>query len=185
LKIIGIDPGSQITGSGIIEFANGKISLIEYDIIKLSSRDPMSIRLKKIYDFILKKISKYKPDEFAIETAFYGKNVQSTMKLGQVRGAAIIAAMNKKLNIEEYSPREVKKYVTGSGAASKQQVLTIVKNILSIRVSPKFFDASDALAIAICHYFNLTSTGRKFGITTKEKSSWKSFVDKHPEKILR
>jgi crossover junction endodeoxyribonuclease RuvC len=133
LRIIGIDPGSVVTGSGIIEYTEGKIKLLEYDIIKLRSSELMSVRLKKIFDFIIHKIHKFNPTEFAIETAFYGKNAQSTLKLGQVRGAAIIAGMNENLHIEEYSPREIKKSVTGSGSASKQQVLTIVKNILSIR----------------------------------------------------
>jgi crossover junction endodeoxyribonuclease RuvC len=174
----------MITGSGIIEFSNGKISLLNYDVIKQSSREAMTKRLKNIYDFILKKITIYKPNEFAIETAFYGKNIQSTMKLGQVRGAAIIAAMNKKLNIGEYSPREVKKSVTGSGAASKQQVFTIVKNILSVKINPKFFDASDAIAIALCHYFKIINGGSKFDFTKKKKTSWKEFVENHPEKIF-
>lgn len=184
MRIIGIDPGSLITGSGIIDFTNGKFKLLEYDIIKLHSSEPMVIRLKKIYDFILKKIQVFKPDEFAIETAFYGKNVQSTMKLGQVRGAAIVAAMNKKLNIDEYSPREIKKSVTGSGSASKQQVLTIVKNILSIKENPKFFDASDALAIALCHYFTITNYSYRIFKSQNKKNSWKQFIEKNPDKII-
>jgi crossover junction endodeoxyribonuclease RuvC len=188
LRVLGIYPGSVITGTGIIEISGSKIYLIEYDTLKMSSKEPMKIRLKKVYDFCIKKISEFKPGEFAIETAFYGKNIQSTLKLGQVRGAAIIAAMNHKLNVSEYSPREIKKSVTGNGASSKQQVLSIIKSILSIKEKPKFFDASDALSIALCHYFfisrNIQFSEKGFG-STKSKYGWKEFVDLNPEKILQ
>ena len=185
MRIIGIDPGSVVTGSGIIEFSDGKIRLIEYDTLRLYSTEPMPFRLKKIFDFISVKIQQFHPGEFAIETAFFGKNIQSTLKLGQVRGAAIIAAMNNKINIDEYSPREIKKSVTGTGSASKQQVLTIVKNILSIKENPKFFDASDALATALCHYFRITNFTDRLTILKNKKSSWKYYIEKHPEKILK
>jgi crossover junction endodeoxyribonuclease RuvC len=188
LRVIGIDPGSVITGTGIIEISGNKIYLIEFDILKMKSKEPMVKRLKKVYDFCLTKISKYKPEEFAIETAFYGKNIQSTMKLGQVRGAAIIAAMNKNLNISEYSPREVKKSVTGNGASSKQQVLSIVKKILSIKERPEFYDASDALSIALCHYFYMTRNyqiAQSMGNRKLKKTGWKEYIESNPGKILR
>lgn len=188
MRVIGIDPGSVITGTGIIEISGGKIYLVEYDTLKMSSKEPMKNRLKKVYDFCIKKISLFHPDEFAIETAFYGKNIQSTLKLGQVRGAAIVAAMNKKLNVGEYSPREIKKSVTGNGASSKQQVLSIIKSILAIKEKPKFFDSSDALSIALCHYFcisrNVQFSGKGF-TGRKNKSGWKEFVESNPEKILK
>ena len=185
--IIGIDPGSVITGTGIIEISGNKISLLEFDTLKMSSKEAMSDRLKKVYDFCISKIIKYKPDEFAIETAFFGKNIQSTLKLGQVRGAAIVAAKNYKLRISEYSPREIKKSVTGNGASSKQQVLSIVKSILSIKEKPKFYDASDALSIALCHFFCITRN-TLYPVELKNKISnktgWKEYIDKNPGKII-
>jgi crossover junction endodeoxyribonuclease RuvC len=187
LIIIGIDPGSVITGTGIIEISGNKISLLEFDTLKMSSKEAMSDRLKKVYDFCISKIIKYKPNEFAIETAFFGKNIQSTLKLGQVRGSAIVAAKNYKLKISEYSPREIKKSVTGNGASSKQQVLSIVKSILSIKEKPKFYDASDALSIALCHFFCI-SRNTLYPVELKNKIStktgWKEYIDKNPGKIL-
>ncbi len=185
--IVGIDPGSVITGTGIIEISGNKISLLEFDTLKMSSKEAMSDRLKKVYDFCISKIIKFKPDEFAIETAFFGKNIQSTLKLGQVRGAAIVAAKNYKLRISEYSPREIKKSVTGNGASSKQQVLSSVKSILSIKEKPKFYDASDALSIALCHFFCI-SRNTLYPVELKNKISnktgWKEYIDKNPGKIL-
>jgi crossover junction endodeoxyribonuclease RuvC len=187
LIIIGIDPGSVITGTGIIEISGNKISLLEFDTLKMSSKEAMSDRLKKVYDFCISKIIKYKPNEFAIETAFFGKNIQSTLKLGQVRGSAIVAAKNYKLKISEYSPREIKKSVTGNGASSKQQVLSIVKSILSIKEKPKFYDASDALSIALCHFFCI-SRNTLYPVELKNKIStktgWKEYIAKNPGKIL-
>ncbi len=187
MRVIGIDPGSVITGTGIIEISGSKLSLLEFDTLKMSSKESMSDRLKKVYDFCISKITKYKPDEFAIETAFFGKNIQSTLKLGQVRGAAIVAAKNYDLRISEYSPREVKKSVTGNGASSKQQVLSIVKSILSIKEKPKFYDASDALSIALCHYFCIsrnTLYSVKLNNKKSNKTGWKEYIALNPGKIL-
>lgn len=184
MKIIGIDPGTTVTGIGIIELINGKCSLIHYDAIHLNSRDPLHLRLKKIYDECTECISRFKPDEFAIETAFYGKNIQSTLKLGQARGVAIIAALNSNLNISEYSPREIKKSVTGSGASSKEQVQYMVKTILSVRKAKLAVDSSDAIAVALCHYYKLQNCIS--GTSNKRKeNSWKSFVEKNPERVMK
>ena len=127
---------------------------------------------------------KYKPDEFAIETAFYGKNIQSTLKLGQARGVAIIAALNSNLKISEYSPREVKKSVTGNGASSKEQVKYMVNCILSTGKMEIPVDSSDALAIAICHTFKLQN-GFSNDSGNYRENSWQSFIQKNPERILK
>jgi crossover junction endodeoxyribonuclease RuvC len=145
--------------------------------------------LKQIYDRLCKIIDQYHPDEFAIETAFYGKNAQSALKLGHARGVSILAAVNFQIPTTEYSPREVKKAVTGNGAASKQQVQFMVKAQLKLREVPKFFDASDALAIALCHSFKITggkSTSQRTQ-SQKQKShrTWSAFVHTHPECIVR
>lgn len=184
MRILGIDPGTSVTGIGIVEQKKEKILLIHYDVISLNSKDPLPVRLKKIYDECLFCISKYKPDEFAIETAFYGKNIQSTLKLGQARGVAIIAALNSNLEISEYSPREVKKSVTGSGASSKEQVQYMVRSILSMREKVMAVDSSDALAVALCHYYcrqNKINTG----YTGLSGNSWKNFAERNPGRILK
>ncbi|MBL8008060.1 MAG: crossover junction endodeoxyribonuclease RuvC [Ignavibacteria bacterium] len=183
MRIIGIDPGTSVTGIGIIEIKGGKASLLSYSTINLNSKSPLPERLKIIYDSCLECISEYKPDEFAIETAFYGKNIQSTLKLGQARGVAIIAALNSNLKISEYSPREIKKSVTGNGASSKEQVQYMIKTILSVNKKEEMpVDSSDAVAVALCHYFsrqNAASAGY-----TKSRNSWKSFAEKNPGRII-
>ncbi|HEX2786442.1 MAG TPA: crossover junction endodeoxyribonuclease RuvC [Ignavibacteria bacterium] len=187
MRIIGIDPGTIITGIGIIECKNGKITVINFDTINSKSTEHLSDRLKKIYDICCKKIDEFEPDEFAIETAFYSKNVQSTLKLGQARGVAIISAANAKLKITEYSPREVKKSVTGNGASSKEVVRQIVKRILNIRENPQFIDTTDALAVALCHYYSFGNIFKEFKTKrngVSNKNGWKKFVEENPDKIL-
>ena len=138
---------------------------------------------------LCKIINQYHPDEFAIETAFYGKNAQSALKIGHARGVSILAAVNYQIPTTEYSPREVKKAVTGNGAASKQQVQFMVKSQLKLRETPKYFDVSDALAVALCHSFRIMSSKvisrhtRKS--TPKSHRSWSDFIHTHPERVMR
>lgn len=182
MRIIGIDPGTSVTGIGIVEVSDG-ITFIHYGCISLSSKDGLPERLKKIYDECLSCIKRFCPDEFAIETAYYGKNIQSTLKLGQARGVAIIAALNSNLKISEYSPREIKKSVTGNGASSKEQVQYMVKSILCIKdnyISP---DSSDALAVALCHFYNSQNIFSN-GKGSKRKYSWKVFAENNPGRII-
>lgn len=183
MRIIGIDPGTSVTGIGIIEFKNNSCSLIHYDTVNLNSKDSLPARLKKIYDECIIKINKYKPDEFAIETAFYGKNIQSTLKLGQARGVAIIAALNSHLKISEYSPREIKKSVTGSGASSKEQVQYMIKSILSVKNKTIAMDSSDAIAVALCHFYSIQNNFQN-GKIRSAGNSWKAFAEKNPERVL-
>jgi len=187
--ILGVDPGTLITGFGIIEVEQGKYSVLTYNVVRNSGEDSMPIRLKRIYDRLCEIISHYHPDEFAIETAFYGKNAQSALKIGHARGVSILAAVNYEIPTTEYSPREVKKAVTGNGAASKQQVQFMVQTQLKLREAPKYFDASDALAVALCHSFRMTDgkattrrTGKKASNTHR---SWSDFIHSHPERIVR
>lgn len=175
--IIGIDPGTIITGIGIIETGKNILKPVFYDAIKLDKYAYFPVRLKVIYDQIIEKIDEYKPDEFAIETVFYGKNIQSALKIGQARGVSFLAAMQREIPANEYSPREIKKAVTGNGAASKEQVSYMVQSILKIKKAPKLFDVTDALAVAICHYNRVSTPRAKF-------TNWKSFVAAHPEKII-
>lgn len=191
--VLGVDPGTLVTGIGVIERRNGKFRVLEYSVVKNQSNRSMPHRLKAIYTALVDVIDRFHPDELAIETAFYGKNVQSALKIGHARGVSILAAVNHEIPTAEYSPREVKKAVVGNGAASKEQVQFMVKSILRLRETPKFYDASDALAVALCHYQHapLTEQSGKRAKPTKKKrslkatSSWAAFVDEHPERVVR
>ncbi len=177
MLIIGIDPGTLFTGFGIIKFNNNNLKKIDSGVIELSKSKSLPDKLKSIYDKLEFLISEYKPDEFVIETAFYGKNIQSTLKIGYARGVSILSAANNNLPVYEYSPREVKKSVAGRGAASKQQVGFMVKQLLNLDDTNLKFDETDALAVALCHIFKLKS------FTGKSKS-WSDFVLNHPERII-
>jgi len=181
---MGIDPGTIITGIGIIEISGDRISALDIDCINLNKKLSIPERLKIIYDVCCAKMNKFEPDEFAIETAFYHKNIQSTLKLGQARGVALIAAVNSDLKISEYSPREIKKSVTGNGASSKEQVQFMIKTILSLKENPKFIDSSDALAVALCHYFSGPKIKQNGSAkSAKKKNSWGKFLEENPDKI--
>ncbi|HSP86736.1 MAG TPA: crossover junction endodeoxyribonuclease RuvC [Ignavibacteriaceae bacterium] len=175
--ILGVDPGTNLTGFGIIKQDGSSFSLIKNGLIKLSSFNSLSDKLIIIYDELISLIKIYKPQQFAIETAFYGKNVQSAMKIGYARGAAILAAAHSKIPMSEYSPREIKKSVVGKGAASKEQVSFMIKTLLSVKEIQMKFDESDALAVALCHAFRMGSHKSK-------SKDWKSFVKQFPERII-
>jgi len=175
--ILGIDPGTNVTGYGIIKYQNNTFIKIASGIIKLSSSDPIPVRLRIIYDSLDKLIKTYKPNEFAIETAFYGKNVQSAMKIGYARGVSILAAVHNDIPTSEYSPREVKKSVVGRGSATKEQVSFMIKSLLVINNEKMKTDESDALAIALCHTFRMKTP-------TKKSMNWKQFTDAFPERVI-
>ncbi len=182
--ILGIDPGTRFTGIGIIEKTSRNNRMVFADVIILSPSDAMPLRLKKIFESLSDAIKKYTPDEMAIETMFYGKNAQSAMKLGQARGVAILTSVLNNIPIAEYSPREVKKSVVGYGAASKQQVQTMVKTLLKMKSVPKHYDVTDALAVALCHSFSLTIFHSLHNKTeNKRYKNWREFLNAHPEKI--
>ena len=186
--ILGVDPGTLVTGYGVIEERNGKFTVLAYDVVKNRSEQSMPIRLRAIYTTLCKVIERYHPDEFAIETAFYGKNAQSAMKLGHARGVSILAAVNAEIPTAEYSPREVKRAVVGSGAASKDQVSYMIQSILNLKSAPKYYDATDALAVALCHYHKSAKPRRsRKGVADAGKAprTWRSYVQAHPEKIAR
>ena len=178
MVILGVDPGTLITGYGIIETNNGKMRMLACGTVTNASKHSMPLRLKHIYDTLNQVMSKFHPDEFAIETAFYGKNAQSALKLGHARGVAILAAVEKEIPTSEYSPREVKKAIVGNGTASKEQVQYMVKSLLGLRKAPEQYDMTDALAVAICHV-------HRFGSSPGPVKSWKAYVSAHPDKISR
>jgi crossover junction endodeoxyribonuclease RuvC len=177
MKILGIDPGTIITGYGIIEFDNNELIYVTSGLIKIPTTKDFAPRLQKIYDHLNLLITKYKPTDFALETAFYGKNVQSALKIGYARGVSLLAAANNKLSIREYSPREIKKSIVGSGASSKEQVQFMVKKLLNLKNVKIKFDETDALAVAICHAFKVTPP-------LKKSKNWKEFVEANPNKLI-
>ncbi|MBI2619668.1 MAG: crossover junction endodeoxyribonuclease RuvC [Ignavibacteriales bacterium] len=185
--ILGVDPGTLITGYGVIEVTKGRCRVLEYDVVKNRSNRSMPLRLKAIYSTLCDVINRHHPDEFAIETAFYGKNAQSALKIGHARGVSILAAVNHEIPSTEYSPREVKKAVVGNGAASKEQVQAMIKSMLQLRQAPKFFDATDALAVALCHshrYGRPGGSSRSRSRSRFRSDLWSEYVRKHPERVL-
>ncbi|MFA6542038.1 MAG: crossover junction endodeoxyribonuclease RuvC [Bacteroidota bacterium] len=175
--ILGVDPGTLIAGYGVIERTGKGISMLDVGIIKNTGAVSMPLRLKKIYSTLCEVIGRFHPDEFAIETAFYSKNAQSALKIGQARGVSILAGVNHEIPVTEYSPREIKKAVTGKGAASKEQVQYMMMSMLNIRSKPKHFDSTDALAVAMCHAF-------KISVPRKGSKDWKSFIANNPERVI-
>lgn len=177
--ILGIDPGTQILGYGVIE-ANGRnLKYLAMGVIDLRKHSDHFVKLREIFKEVSSLIEQYLPDDLAIEAPFYGKNVQSMLKLGRAQGVAISAAVNKDIPIFEYAPRKIKMSITGKGAASKEQVATILMNILKIQESPKFLDATDGLAVALCHYFQLTNPQSD----TSASTSWEAFIKSHPKRV--
>jgi crossover junction endodeoxyribonuclease RuvC len=176
--ILGIDPGTLVTGYGVVELRRGRLSLVASGMVRNGSGRAMAARLKNIHESLLEVISKFRPDEVAVETAFCGKNAQSALKLGQARGVAILAAVSGGLPLAEYSPREVKKAVVGNGNASKQQVQYMIRSFLGMTGAPLPFDVTDALAVAICHGHRHSGGPRRY-------ADWKSFLRNNPEKLGR
>ena len=179
MVILGVDPGTITTGYGVIDFRKNNFKRLANGCIKLPSNKQLPQKLEIIYDELIKLIRLYKPDEFAIETAFYGKNVQSAMKIGYARGVSLLAAVHNKIPASEYSPGEVKKAVVGKGSASKEQVSYMVKAILNLKRVKFKPDESDALAIALCHAFRMKIP------SLKKSSRWKDFIEAYPGRVLK
>lgn len=177
--ILGIDPGTTITGYGVIE-ENGKSpKLLTIGVMNLSKIENHYEKLHKIFERTLSLIDEYKANELAIESPFYGKNVQSMLKLGRAQGTAISAAVYRNLPIFEYAPRKIKMAITGQGNATKEQVAFILQRMLKIEELPENLDATDGLAAAVCHFFQNVHTSEK----TPKAKSWKEFVAKNPSRI--
>lgn len=180
--ILGIDPGTVVMGYGLVEITGSTIRLLEMDILKPGKVDDPYRKLQLIYNTVSGLIIKYKPDVFAIEAPFFGKNVQSMLKLGRAQGVAIAAAMRHGLDVTEYSPKKIKQSVTGNGNASKEQVLKMLQRLLNFKEDPKFFDASDALAVAVCHYFQENSV---LSSGSSKVNGWDDFLKKNPTRLKK
>ncbi len=187
--ILGIDPGTLVMGYGVICVNERSIELLEMDIVKLPAKKDNYERLMIIHSQVQSLIAKYKPNEFAIEAPFFGKNVQSMLKLGRAQGVAIAVAMQSGIPVTEYSPRKVKQSITGNGNADKLQVWEMLRRITVINEVPQYYDASDALAVAVCHHFQINSAlkNNKHAIAPlrRKKVSWENFVSQNPNRILR
>lgn len=178
--ILGIDPGTLFMGYALMEVSSGKPQLLMMDVLKLSGKRDAYERLQKIHFTVCQLIVNYKPDTFAIEAPFYGKNVQSMLKLGRAQGVAIAAAMQAGLSVTEYSPKKVKQSITGNGNAGKDQVWKMLQRIMCIEEKPQYFDATDALAVALCHHYQSNSV---LGKLDKGLKGWEDFVAKNPGRV--
>lgn len=181
-------------GYSLIMQKDKQLSLLRMGVLKLKQYDNQALKLKKIFERVLEIIDEYHPDELAIEAPFFGKNVQSMLKLGRAQGVAMAAALYRDIPIFEYSPRKIKQSITGNGAASKEQVALMLQKIIRFDHLPDFLDATDAMAAAVCHYFqrslNLIENSDnnktvKIPKTKKSSSNWNTFLLNNPDKIIK
>lgn len=171
--ILGIDPGTAVMGYGLVKETGNKLELISLGVVKMGNLDDHNLKLQRIFEKTVALIDNYHPDCLAIEAPFYGKNIQVMLKLGRAQGVAIAAALSRSLSICEYAPRKIKQSITGNGNATKEQVAAMLQNLLKFKETPEFLDATDGLAVAVCHSFQKISTGRGGKVTY---SGWESFV---------
>jgi crossover junction endodeoxyribonuclease RuvC len=178
--ILGIDPGTLMMGFGIIKVTGNNLLLMEMDVLKLSSKKDPYERLQLIHQKVCELVNKHCAQELAIEAPFFGKNVQSMLKLGRAQGVAIAAAMQSGMPVSEYSPRKIKQSITGNGNADKIQVMKMLQRLIQFDDNPKYLDATDALAVAVCHHFQYSKVP---GSTTKKINGWKDFLGKNPKRL--
>ncbi len=178
--ILGIDPGTTIMGYGLIRERDSKIELISIGVIQLSKLENQALKLKKIFERTLSMIDEYHPDELAIEAPFYGKNVQSMLKLGRAQGVAMAAALYRSVPIYEYSPKKIKQSITGHGNASKEQVAAMLMSMVGLKEKPRHLDATDGLAAAVCHFFQ-----KNPGEKQNSYNGWGQFIARNPGRVNR
>lgn len=180
--ILGIDPGTNLMGYGVLQITDSKPSVVTLGVIDLRKYANHYLKLGHIHERVRGIIESYLPDEVAIEAPFFGKNVQSMLKLGRAQGVAMAAALERDIPITEYAPLKIKMAITGNGQASKEQVADMLKRILKLsdEMTGPFLDATDALAAAYCHYLQLDRPQ-----VTKSYTSWKDFINKNPDKIIK
>lgn len=190
--ILGIDPGTQILGYSLIEVVEDKPRVMVLDVLYLKKIADFNLRIRKIFDSTLRLIDTFHPDHLAIEAPFFGKNVQSMLKLGRAQGVAIAAAMSRDLSFSEYEPATIKQIVTGNGTASKEQVAMMLRSILQFPDEPRYFDATDALAVAYTCYMErwnpLADIRQQLNVkkkrqTKSRRQSWTDFVQQNPEQV--
>jgi len=176
--ILGIDPGTTMMGFGVISILDKKMKCLQLNELNLTKYSDHNVKLKLIFERTIELIETYHPDEIAVEAPFFGKNVQSMLKLGRAQGVAMAAGLSREIPVTEYSPRKIKMAVTGNGNASKHQVAKMLQSILNLKTLPKNLDSTDGLAAAVCHYYN----GDKLE-TSSNYSGWAAFVKQNPDKV--
>lgn len=177
--ILGIDPGTNIMGYGILGCRKNSFTMISMGVINLSKYESHPLKLKKIFERCLSLIDSYHPDEMALEAPFFGKNVQSMLKLGRAQGVAMAAGLFRDIPIFEYAPKRIKQSITGNGNASKEQVAALLKSLLKFEHTPKNLDATDGMAAAVCHFFQ----GSKPEMGKKSYGSWNAFLSDNPDRV--
>lgn len=178
--ILGIDPGTSVMGYGVINVKGKKVILLGSGVLYLKKYADGMIRLRKIFERTLALIDEYLPDELAIEAPFFGKNVQSMLKLGRAQGICMAAGLYRDIPIFEYAPKKVKQSVTGNGSASKQQVAGMLKNTFELKADLKYDDETDGIAVALCHHYQQNRTG---GANNHKESTWGSFIKNNPDRL--
>lgn len=178
--ILGIDPGTTIMGFGLIKVVNKKMEFIQLNELQLNKMDDHYMKLKRIFERTIELIDTHHPDEIAIEAPFFGKNVQSMLKLGRAQGVAMAAGLSRDIPITEYEPKKIKMAITGNGNATKEQVAKMLQQLLGFKELPKNLDSTDGLAAAVCHFFN---SGKVVG--TKSYSGWDAFVKQNDERVKK
>ena len=177
--ILGVDPGTTVMGYGLITVDGKRMTLLHMDELAMNSKENHYLRLQKIFEKTIAIIDKFQPDEMALEAPFFGKNVQSMLKLGRAQGVAMAAGLSRELSITEYSPRKIKMAITGNGNASKEQVAKMLQQLVDLKTLPKNLDATDGLAAAVCHFFNpVQESGKSY-------SGWDAFVKQEPQRIKK
>jgi crossover junction endodeoxyribonuclease RuvC len=180
--ILGIDPGTSVMGYGLIKETGSKIELISLGVVKMEKIDDHMLKLQRIFEKTVALIDNYQPDCLAIEAPFYGKNIQVMLKLGRAQGVAMAAALSRNVIITEYSPRKIKQAITGNGNAAKEQVAAMLQNLLSFKETPDFLDATDGLAVAVCHSFQRMPAGKSG--SKKSYSGWDTFAKDNAKRIV-
>ena len=178
--ILGIDPGTTVMGYGLIKVVNNEMEFLLLNELDLKKYKDHYLKLKLIFNRTLELIENYHPDELALEAPFFGKNVQSMLKLGRAQGVAMAAGLTRETPIFEYSPKKIKMSITGNGNASKEQVAKMLQNIFNFKKIPKNLDSTDGLAVAVCHYYNLNSV-----TNNSNYKDWNTFLKKNPDKISK
>ncbi|ATA90397.1 crossover junction endodeoxyribonuclease RuvC [Capnocytophaga stomatis] len=176
--ILGVDPGTTVMGFGLIKVEKQQMELLQLNELQLKKYSDHYLKLRIIFERTLELIDTYHPDELAIEAPFFGKNVQSMLKLGRAQGVAMAAGLSRQIPITEYEPKKVKMAITGNGNASKEQVAKMLQQLLNLKELPKYFDSTDGLAVAVCHFFN---SGRVS--SQKSYNSWEAFVKQNENRV--
>lgn len=179
MKILGVDPGTNILGYAVLEVEGKKLKVIDLGVVHLHGFDTHQEKLKEIFLQLQEIIETYLPQEMSVESPFFGKNVQSMLKLGRAQGVAMAAAMTMGVNITEFSPKKIKKAITGNGNASKEQVANMLKKMLKFSIDSKYLDSTDALAAAVCKHQEMTNPI----IGLSQGKSWKAFISNNPSRV--